>query len=134
MCVAYHQCFCWIIRSCVFNKLPAGYVCENTADTVKIQERRILYLYNLLQKSTCLFNLVSYGDHNAFAAVSVNAFCILRGLYSESKQTNFNLNSPVSELDSTSLPESEASLISDFRWSNFRLSGLCSLYQVFIFF
>lgn len=95
---------------------------------VKIQERRILY--NLLQKSTCLFNLVSYEDHNAFAAVSVNAFCIPHGLYSESKQTNLNLNSPVSELDSTSLPEREASLISNF---NFHLSGLCSLYWVFIF-
>lgn len=95
-------------------------MCENT---VKIQERRILY--NLLQKSTCLFNLVSYEDHNAFAAVSVNAFCIPHGLYSESKQTNLNLNSPVSELDSTSLPEREASLISNF---NFHLSGLCSLY------
>lgn len=95
---------------------------------VKTQERRILYFYNLLQKRTSLFSLISYGDHNAFTAAFVNAFC---GFCSESKQTK--LNSPVSELDSVSLPEREASLISNFKWSNYHMSGLYSLYQVFIF-
>lgn len=44
-----------------------------------------------------------------------------------------NLSSPVIDLDLVSLPEREATLISNFKWSNFHLSGLCSLYQVFTF-
>lgn len=102
--------------------------CENTADTVKIQERRLLFFYNLLQKNTFLFSLLSYVDHNVFTAVSVNTFC---GLCSKSKETN--LSSPISDIDSISLTEREASLLSNFKWSNFHLSGLCSLYQVLIF-
>lgn len=60
----------------------------------------------------------------------MNAFCILCGLYSESKQTNLNLNSPVSELDSTSLPEREASQQQfqmkqlSFVWPMFFIPGL----------